>query len=135
MEAKDPAANIDVLPDDVITVPKAELVYVVGAVKRAGGFVLNEKEQMSVLQALSLAEGLDNVAAGASARILRQGTSQSGRDEIPVNVTHILDGSARDVSLRANDILFVPNSKAKNVTLRALEVAVQMGTGIVIYHH
>jgi polysaccharide biosynthesis/export protein len=133
MEAKDPGVNIDVLPNDVITVPKAELVYVIGAVKRPGGFVLSEKEQMSALQALSLAEGLDSVAASKSARILRQGDGEGARAEIPINVSRILDGSAPDVALHANDILFVPTSKAKSTTMRAMEVAIQMGTGLVIF--
>src|ERR1051325_9269037 len=57
MEARNPQENIDVLPSDIISVPKADMVYVIGAVKRSGGFVLSEKEEISVLQALSLAEG------------------------------------------------------------------------------
>ena len=71
MEARNSKENIQVLPDDVISVPKAELVYVIGAVHRSGGFVLSEKEKISVLQALSLAEGLDRLAAPKDARIMR----------------------------------------------------------------
>jgi polysaccharide biosynthesis/export protein len=134
MEAKDPTVNINVLPDDVITVPKADMVYVIGAVKKAGGFVLNEKEQMSVLQALSLAEGLDNVAAAKAARILRQNDTETARVEIPINLSLVLEGSRQDIPLHANDILFVPTSKAKNAGIRAIEAAVQIGTGVVIYH-
>jgi polysaccharide biosynthesis/export protein len=133
MEAKDPSVNIEVLANDVITVPKAELVYVIGAVKRPGGFVLNEREHMSVLQALSLAEGLDRVAAGKAARILRQDEAGGNRSEIPINVRSILEGKTQDVALHANDILFVPDSAAKGATMRALEAAVQMGTGVVIW--
>jgi polysaccharide biosynthesis/export protein len=133
MEAKDPGVNIEVLPNDVITVPKAELVYVVGAVKRPGGFVLNEKEQMSILQALSLAEGLDSVAAAKSARILRQDDAGGKRNEIPVNLLRILDGSNQDVALHANDILFVPDSKVKSATMRVVEAAIQTGTGVIIW--
>jgi polysaccharide export outer membrane protein len=135
MEARDPSVNIAVLPNDVITVPKAEMVYVIGAVKRPGGFILNEKEQMSVLQALSLAEGLERVAASKSARILRQDEAGAKRSEIPVNVRGILEGGAQDVAMHANDILFVPESKAKNAGMRALEVAIQTGTGVVIWRH
>ena len=57
MSAKRPEENIQILPQDVVTVPKAELVYVAGAVKKSGGFILGEQERMSVLKALSLAEG------------------------------------------------------------------------------
>ncbi len=133
MEAKNPDVNIDVRQNDVITVPKAELIYVVGAVKRSGGFPLNEKEHLSILQAVSLAEGLDKVAGSKHARILRESTPGAERIEISVNVERILDGRDEDVSLRANDILFIPTNVAKSVTLRALEAAVQAGTGIAIW--
>jgi polysaccharide biosynthesis/export protein len=133
MEAKNPDENIDVLPNDVVTVPKADLVYVVGAVHRSGGFPLSEKEQISVLQAVSLAEGLDRVAGAKNARILRQPAPGAERTEIPVNVQEILDGRAKDMSLQANDILFIPNSVAKSASMRAIEAAIQTGTGLVIW--
>ena len=133
MEAKSPEENIAVLANDVITVPKTELVYVVGAVRRPGGFPLSEKEQISVLQAVSLSEGLDRVAAAKNARILRQSSPGAERTELRVNVQQILDGRAQDVSLEANDILFIPTNVAKSVSIRALEAAVQAGTGLAIY--
>jgi polysaccharide export outer membrane protein len=133
MEAKSPEENIDVFSNDVITVPKADLIYVIGAVRRSGSFPLIEKEQISVLQAVSLAEGLDRVAAAKSARILRQLTPGSERTELPINVQQILDGRAQDVALHANDILFIPTSLAKSVSIRALEAAVQAGTGIAVF--
>lgn len=133
MEAKSPDSNIDVLEKDVITVPKAELVYVVGAVKRSGGFPLNEREHISVLQAVSLAEGLDKVAGAKHARILRQEAPGAERTEIPVDVQRILEGRAKDVSLQANDILFIPTNVAKSASLRAIEAAIQAGTGVAIW--
>jgi polysaccharide export outer membrane protein len=133
MEASNPLENIEVLADDVITVPKADLVYVIGAVRRSGGFVLSEKSEISVLQALSLAEGLDRVAAPKSARILRQEAPGAERKEIPINLTRILAGQTGDVPLRANDILFVPTSASKSAVMRTLEAAIQLGTGVVIY--
>jgi polysaccharide biosynthesis/export protein len=133
MEATNPQENVQILPHDVISVPKAELVYVIGAVKRAGGFVLSEREQISVLQALSLAEGLDRVASPANAKILRASAGATSRVEIPVDVNRILTGKIGDVQMVANDILFIPNSAAKNAAMRGLEAAIQLGTGIAIY--
>jgi polysaccharide export outer membrane protein len=133
MEAKSPEENIMVLPNDVITVPKADMVYVVGAVNKPGGFLLLEKEQLSVLQAVSLAAGLDKVASAKKARILRQSSPGAERTEVVVNVQKILDGSAEDVSLQANDILFIPNSLAKSTSARVLDAAIQAGTGIAIF--
>jgi polysaccharide export outer membrane protein len=133
MDAKNPEENIAVRPHDVITVPKADLVYVVGAVRRPGGFPLAEKEQISVLQALSMAEGLDGTARSKNARILREPAGSSERQEIKVNLNEILDGRAKDVTLQANDILFIPNSLAKNASMRVLDAALQAATGVAIY--
>jgi polysaccharide biosynthesis/export protein len=133
MEARVPEENIEIKPKDVISVPRAELIYVIGAVKRAGGFVLNEREHISVLQALSMAEGLDRVASGGNARILRSSDDASTRTEIAVDVNKILAGKTSDVAMVANDILFIPNSAAKSATLRGVEAAIQMATGVVIW--
>jgi len=50
-----------------------------------------------------------------------------------VNVQEILEGRANDVSLQANDILFIPNSVAKSASIRVLEAAIQAGTGIAVW--
>jgi polysaccharide biosynthesis/export protein len=133
LAASNPAENIAVRPNDVISVPSADLVYVTGCVRKSGGFVMNEKESISVLQALSLAEGLDRLSAARKSRILRLPTDGSARIELPIDIQKILEGKAQDVPLIANDILFIPNSTAKNVAMRTLETAISLGTGIAIY--
>jgi polysaccharide export outer membrane protein len=133
LEARNPAENILVKPSDVISVPKAETIYVIGQVLKSGGFVLNDKEEISVLQALSMAGGLDRSAQPQNARILRRVSSTSARVEVPVDVKKILDGKTSDVHMEPEDILFVPASAPKKAAIRALEAAVQMGTGLVIY--
>ena len=132
MDATDPKQNIQVEPNDTISVPRAELVYVIGAVKHAGGFVLTERAHISVLEALSMAEGLGPVASAKNAKILRSDEGVS-REEIPVDVSKILTGKAADVPMRANDILFIPTSGTKSGTLRGIEAAIQLGTGLAIY--
>jgi polysaccharide biosynthesis/export protein len=133
MDASDPLNNITVRPKDVISVPRADLVYVVGAVNRPGGFVLNERANMSVLQAVSMAEGLQKTSSPQKAQIIRNGMTPA-EQKIPVNLTKVLSGAQPDVPLLANDILFVPNSAAKSATYRVLEAAIQTGTGIAIFH-
>src|SRR5258707_960933 len=71
IEAKRPEENIQILPHDVVTVPKAELIYVTGAVKKSGGFILGEHQTMSVLQAVALAEGLGQSPDPRHSRISR----------------------------------------------------------------
>ncbi|HKW89268.1 MAG TPA: polysaccharide biosynthesis/export family protein [Candidatus Acidoferrales bacterium] len=133
MDAKDPAENIQILPHDVITVPKADMVYVIGDVKRSGGFVLGEHQSISVLQALALAEGLNGAADAKHAKVLRLNSGSEQREEVPVNVKALLKGKFQDVSLQAGDILFIPGSTGKKAALRAIEAAVQTGTGLAIW--
>jgi len=133
LEARSPAENIQIMPDDVLSVPRAEMIYVIGDVRKSGGFTLGEREAISVLQALSLAEGLGQTAAPQNARILRLIPGAPKRNELAVDLKKILDGKGDDVALEPDDILFVPGSRTKNVALRSLEAVVQIGTGVAIY--
>jgi polysaccharide export outer membrane protein len=133
MEAKDPAENIQIFPHDVISVPKAEMVYVIGEVRRSGGFVLGEHQSISVLQALSMAEGLNGTADTRHAKILRLNHDADQREELPVDVKDLLAGKRKDVSMQADDILFIPGSTGKKAALRTLEAAIQTGTGLAIW--
>jgi polysaccharide biosynthesis/export protein len=133
MTASDPSENIIIMPGDVIAVPKGQVVYAVGSVVRPGGFLLGEHDSLSSLQVLSLAEGFDKVAAPSKARILRAVPGSPNRTEIPIDLKQLMAGKAPDVPLRADDILFVPNSAAKSITKRTLDAAVQITTGVVIY--
>jgi polysaccharide export outer membrane protein len=133
-EARNPAENILVMPNDVISVPKGELVYVIGDVKRSGGFVLSEKSHVSVLQALSMAAGLEKTASSKNAKILRiANASDLKRTEIAVNLKNILAGKDEDIAMRPDDILFVPGSKTRPAVIRGLEAALQVGTSMAIY--
>ena len=134
MNARDPAENIAVKPDDVITVPKAQLVYVIGAVNRSGGFPLTERQSMTVLQALALAEGLGRTASAKHAKILRAANGSGPRSEKEIDLREIMEGKAADAALEPEDILFVPNSAAKSASYRALDALVATGSGVAIYH-
>lgn len=133
LEAKNPRDNIPIRPHDVITVPTAEMIYVIGAVRKPGAFILHERETVSTLQALSMAEGLGPTPAPSESRILRTVAGAGQRKEIPINLKKILAGREEDIGLRANDILFVPTSNGKRVAARALEAAIYAGTGVIIW--
>jgi polysaccharide export outer membrane protein len=133
IEGRSPQENIQVKPYDVISVPRAEMVFVIGCVKRPGAFVLSERKDMSVLQALSMAEGLDRLAAPSNAKVLRTTDTGTSRTEIEVDVKKILSGKSPDIKMVANDILFIPNGAAKSAGMRAMEAAIQLGTGVAIY--
>jgi polysaccharide export outer membrane protein len=126
IEARNPQDNILVQTNDVITIPKAQLLYVVGEVQRPGGYALNEKDSITVLQAVALAGGLTGKASTKKAKILHQNRDSSNRTELATNVKKILDGTAPDVALHADDILFVPNSLPKSAGTTALQTAMNM---------
>ncbi len=134
LDASKPEDNIFIKPFDVISVPRAEMVYVTGQVQKAGGYILRERETLSVLQALSLAGGLGPGASAKDARILRPTGAGASREEIAIDLKQIMTGRARDVPLRAEDILFVPENAPKKAVTRAAEAALQVATGLVIYH-
>lgn len=133
MDGRHMASALEIQPHDVITVPRARMVYAIGEVKKPGGFVLREKQTVSVLQVLALAEGLTRTAGSGSARVLRPATAGGQREEIAVNLNRLMAGKCADVVLEPDDILFVPNSMAKSGMVRAMEAAIQLGTGMAIW--
>jgi len=133
MDAKTPEENIQIFPHDVISVPKAEMVYVIGEVHRSGGFVLGEHKSISVLQALSLAEGLNSGADPRHAKILRLKADADQREELKVDVKDALNGKKPDFPMQGEDILFIPGSTGKKAALRSLEAAIQTGTSLAIW--
>jgi len=133
LEARNPAANIAILPRDVITVPRAKVVYVVGEVKKSGGFTLEQKSTMSIIQALALAEGPTPTALKKKAMILRQVPGAPTRSQIPVDLTKIMAGKTGDIALQPDDILFVPNDLVKVIRNRAIDTAVNTAAGVLIW--
>jgi polysaccharide export outer membrane protein len=133
LEATNPEANILVQPNDVISVPRADTVYVTGHVQKPGGFLLNERRGVTVLEAVSMAGGFDRTAKPQNARLLRHQPGSTSRVYIAVNLKKILEGKQPDVRMQPEDILFVPNNVPKSAALRALDAAIQMGTGVVVW--
>jgi polysaccharide biosynthesis/export protein len=133
MAGKNPAENILILPHDVVTVPTAEAVFVMGAVRKPGEVPLKDNASISVLQALASAEGLGPTPAPQNATIVRFVDGSSERHEIPVDLRKIQEGKAEDIAMRPKDILFIPQSGPKKAGARALEAAIQAATGIAIW--
>jgi len=134
-ETGDPSLNVDLYPGDRVTVQRAGIVYVVGAVNRPGGFPLKMGQQdMTVIQAVALAEDLKSTAARRKAMIIRKSpAATNGREEIAVNLTKVLEGHELDMRLRTDDILFVPESAALRAFHRGTEAAVTAATYGIVY--
>jgi polysaccharide export outer membrane protein len=132
MSGKSPQTNILIKPHDVVNVPRARLVYVLGNVGRPGGYVLTDNESMSITQAIALAGGWAPNAKLGSSRILRA-DGGAEREQIPADIKKIMENKAPDLQLRPDDILYVPNSISKVISARGLEAAIGIGTGLLIW--
>jgi polysaccharide export outer membrane protein len=134
-ESEDPSkwasSNVEVLPGDTLMVSKAGIVYVVGDVRLPGGFVMERGTELTVLEALALAQGANSTASLNRTKLIRK--TPQGEVEEPVPLKKILASQASDVKLQPEDILFIPNSAAKSATRRGLEAALQAATGAAIY--
>jgi polysaccharide export outer membrane protein len=129
-----PAANIRVTPHDEVTVSTGRVMYVIGNVKKPGGFTLSGKRRVSALEAVSLAEGFSPNASPKSARILRRTSDgELARRPIPINLKKILAGKAEDVQIFPDDILFIPNSNARVIINRTAEAALGTISGVIIW--
>lgn len=136
MEEGDSTLNYDLYPGDRVTVQRAGIVYVLGAVNRAGGFVLkNDRDQMTVLKALALAEFVKSTANTKKAVIIRGNPkTPGGAQEIPIELNKMLNDRAKDRVLLANDILFIPDSTSKKAIHRAGEAAAQ-AAALMVYRY
>src|SRR4051794_25393972 len=128
-----PDENIPVMPNDVLMLSRASTVYVIGDVKKAGGFPVTDDGPMTVIQALSLAQGAERTANLGGSRIIRNSQLPGKRQEIVCDLSKILKGQSEDIDLHPQDILYVPGSTGKRVALRALEIAISTGSGIAIW--
>jgi polysaccharide export outer membrane protein len=128
-----PYENIEAMAHDVISVARGTMVYVFGEVKKSGGFLMGDESTISIIQALSLAEGPERTADLKHTRIIRNSSVPAARQEIACDLRKILSGKDEDLGLRPQDILYVPGSTGKKVALRALETAITTGSGIAIW--
>lgn len=133
MDSSNPAGNILLMPDDVLTVPRGQMVYVIGEVTRPGSIVVGGQKSVTVMQAIGIVNGFTKFAKSKAARILRLTEGSPTRTEITVNVQEMLRGKVADVPLEPNDILFVPSSLAKEIGFSTLQNATGAGLSSAIY--
>jgi polysaccharide biosynthesis/export protein len=124
-----PEGNIPVFPGDTIVVRKADVVYVVGEVGRPSGFMM-DGGHLTVLQAIALAGGTTRVAKLSGARILHKGPA--GMTETTVELKKILQAKSPDITMQADDILFVPTSAAKAAAGRTMDAVIQTASALSI---
>lgn len=124
--------DVQIDPGDTVLIPRAGIVYVLGAVNRAGGFVLDGRNTLTAEEAMALAGGEGHFAALRRAELVR--TLQGGRKEmITVPLDRIFKGKAPDVAMQDGDILYVPTSNGKQAASQAITSALGIGSQVAIY--
>jgi polysaccharide export outer membrane protein len=130
--SKDPAemaaSNVVLQPGDTVVVPRAGIVYVLGEVTRPGGYVLNSTGGITVLQIVAVAGGPNKVASPGKTRLLRR--TENGFQEQNIDVKKLLRGKAHDVSVRDQDILFIPSSAIKEAMNASALIGIAAGAAI-----
>ena len=124
--------NIPIFAGDVINVLRAGSVFVVGEVVRPNEFVLRNGKNITVAQAVALANGFTKEAKKSDCIIVRYHRDGT-KEEIPVDTGKVLRGDAVDVPMLPNDILFVPANKVKTGLLRALDSTIAIVSGRLVY--
>jgi polysaccharide export outer membrane protein len=113
--------DVIVQPGDTVQVARAGIVYVLGAVTRPGGFVMQEEGTLNVLQAVALAYGTTLLASTSTIYIVRRNANGTAA-YIKVPYKKLTRGRGADVQLHASDVLFVPTSAVKSVYFNTQQI-------------
>ena len=90
--------NIDIIAGDNIFIPKKQVIYVTGQVKKPDSY--NYEEGLTVIKALTMAGGVNDKAASGRIKIIR---SSQGKEKL-------LEGVKMDQPVQPNDVIVVPES-------------------------
>ena len=126
-------ANVDIQPGDTVVVSRAGVCYVVGDVTKAGGFLIEGNDRLTVLQIMALAGGTTRTSARDKARLIRK--TPNGREEMPIPLKAMMNGKVKDMAVEDGDILFVPSSGGKSALYRGTDSAVAVATGMALAIH
>jgi polysaccharide export outer membrane protein len=117
--AESDTSQFMVMPGDTLTVRRAGVVYVLGAVNRPGGYLMQENGDLNVTQAIALAWGTGLQASVGTIRLIRK-VPDGKVLEIDIPLGEIQKGKQAPPRLQAEDVLYVPVSKFKMVLSSAL---------------
>jgi polysaccharide biosynthesis/export protein len=126
------AAQVMVYPGDIVMVPKAGIVYVLGDVHQPGGYVMQDDSKMTVLQAIAMAAGNNTTSLGGQVRLVRR-TAEGSSTEITISIKDMQKGKTPDMQLKADDVLWVPFSFGKNLLMSTSGILSVAGAAAV-YH-
>ena len=107
----DATLNIPLQPDDTVIIPidRTVYIYVFGQVRRPGALEVRKSNIPTLIQAIAQAGGFSERAS--KGRVLIKRMDENGEEiEIKVNVRNILKGKRKDIQLKENDTIYVPET-------------------------
>jgi polysaccharide export outer membrane protein len=115
-------ANPFVQPGDIVSLPEADQVFVVGHVIQPRSISLQDKP-ITLTRAIAMAGGTQRDSKTSAIRIIRQSPDGMQKQEIVANLSAIEKQRAPDIILLPNDIVNVPSSATKTL-INALQGAI-----------
>lgn len=106
--------SVLVRPGDSVTIPRAGIVYVLGAVFKPGGYLMQEDGKINVAEALALAGGTLMQAKTNGLRVIRRNPDGTVLD-FSLSYDGIAKGTQTPLALQAQDIVYVPMDKLKAI--------------------
>lgn len=128
------ADSVLVYPGDIVIVPKAAFIYVMGDVARPGGYAISTNDShVTVLQAVAMAGSANKTAIQSHVRLIRK--TVNGTGETAIRLDAIEKGKQPDVALEANDVVYVPFSWVKNAAVNASSIAASTSSAAIYTLH
>ncbi|MGA7342880.1 MAG: polysaccharide biosynthesis/export family protein [Terracidiphilus sp.] len=126
----DTISDVMVHDGDTVIVPRAGIVYVLGAVTRPGGYLMQEDGKLDVMQAISLAWGTMLQAKTSEIRVIRR-KPDGTFTEFSTSYRDIASGKVTPLELQAQDIVYVPMSRAKILATTGMSIIEQAAVSTV----
>jgi len=127
------AAQVLVNPGDIVVVPRAGVVYVLGDVNHPGGYAMaNNQSQLTILQAIAAAGGLTKTAKQGHARLIR-GLPDGSYSDRQLSVGDLQEGKLTDIALQPGDVLYVPFSYGRNLAVMGSGAIAASATSAAVY--
>lgn len=138
LDSVNPALNVELHGGEVVRVPQAGRVLVVGDVGKPGYYFITGGSQSSIMKAVALSGGLGQ-RPGRVAYIYRKEGGGGGRNEIPVQLKKIMARKSPDVTLEANDMLYIPDANGHRLSPAVLNAilagSIGLGSTLLYLYH
>jgi polysaccharide biosynthesis/export protein len=136
LDGADPTVNLVLTGNEEVRVPVAGKIFVLGNIRKPGGFPVRDPGDSTVLKMVALSEGLMPFSEKI-AYIVRRREGETPQ-EIPIQLAKIMERKSPDVSLEIGDILYVPDNKSRRSTMSIIDRLAGFGSatasGLVIWH-